>query len=103
GLRARPLGRSAQDQREAARRIAEAIRTGNPTESISDQWIDYSRVGARDADELDRILVKLLDRIGMAKEIYLFGLAGTIDPGLHPDLAGRIVEARRRLRETFQA
>jgi putative ABC transport system ATP-binding protein len=103
GLRLKPQGMSEGDKREAERRIAEAIRTGNPVESITDQWIDYERVGAKDEQDLDRILVDLLDRIGMGNEIYLFGLAGWINPERHPELAERLVEARRRLRETFQA
>jgi putative ABC transport system ATP-binding protein len=85
------------------RRIAEALRTGNPVESISDQWVDYGWIGARDESDLDRILLDLLDRIGMGDTIYLFGLAGRIDPERHMALAERVVEARRRLRETFQS
>jgi putative ABC transport system ATP-binding protein len=84
------------------RRIAEAIRTGNPVESIADQWIDYERVGAQNEADLDRILLDLLNRVGMGDTIYLFGLAGRIDPERHPTLAERLVEARQRLRETFQ-
>ncbi|QFU15952.1 ABC transporter transmembrane domain-containing protein [Microvirga thermotolerans] len=102
GLRRQPPPRNAAT-REESRRILEARRTGNPVESIADQWIDYACVGAGDADELDRILVDLLSRLGMGGEIYLFGLAGRIVPDQDPDLAARIVEARRRLRETFQA
>ncbi|HZH53193.1 MAG TPA: ABC transporter transmembrane domain-containing protein [Microvirga sp.] len=103
GLRFKPLGTREENRREAERRIAEAVRTGNPVESISDQWIDYEWIGVKDADELDRLLVKLLNRIGMGNEIYLFGLAGQIDPEKDPALAGRVVEARARLREAFQA
>jgi putative ABC transport system ATP-binding protein len=39
----------------------------------------------------------------MGDTIYLFGLAGRIDPERHMALAERVVEARRRLRETFQS
>jgi putative ABC transport system ATP-binding protein len=38
----------------------------------------------------------------MGDTIYLFGLAGRINPERHPTLAERLVEARQRLRETFQ-
>ena len=103
GLRSKPISRSAEDKREMDRRIAEAIRTGNPVESIADQWIDYERVGAKDESDLDRILLDLLGRIGMGDTIYLFGLAGRIDPERHPTLAERLVEARQRLRETLQS
>jgi putative ABC transport system ATP-binding protein len=102
GLRTKPVRQTEEDKREAQRRMLEAMRTGNPTESIADQWIDYDQVGAKDERDLDRILVELLNRIGMGEEIYLFGLAGKIDPERHPALAERLVEARRRLRETFQ-
>jgi putative ABC transport system ATP-binding protein len=103
GLRSKPLGKMKESNREAERRIAEAIRTGNPVENIADQWIDYDWIGAKDEHDLDRILIELMNRIGMGEEIYLFGLAGRIDPERHSALAERLVEARRRLRETFQA
>jgi putative ABC transport system ATP-binding protein len=103
GLRAKPLGKMKESAREAERRIAEAIRTGNPVENIADQWIDYEWIGATDEQDLDRILIELMNRIGMGEEIYLFGLAGRIDPERHSALAERLVEARRRLRETFQS
>jgi len=103
GLRFKPTGRVEEQKRELDRRIAEAIRTGNPIENISDQWIDYERIGAKDEQDLDRILIDLLNRIGMADAIYLFGLAGRIDPERHSSLAERLVEARQRLRETFQS
>ncbi|MCB8820134.1 ABC transporter transmembrane domain-containing protein [Microvirga rosea] len=104
GLRRKPSdGVAPADSREEMRRITEAKRTGNPVENIADQWIDYGRIGARDADDLDRILVNLLNKLGMGGEIYLFGLAGWLDPDEEPELAERIVEARHRLRETFQA
>jgi len=103
GLRHRPLGQDGTSTREENRRILEAQRTGNPVESIGDQWIDYAQVGAEDEEDLDRILVKILNKLGMGGEIYLFGLAGWIVPDQEPELAERIVEARHRLRETFQA
>jgi len=103
GLRRRPPGQTGTSTREESRRVLEARRTGNPVESIGDQWIDYAQVGAKDADDLDHILVTLLNKLGMGGEIYLFGLAGWIVPDQEPELAERIVEARHRLRETFQA
>jgi len=103
GLRSKPLGKMKESRSEAERRIAEAIRTGNPVENIADQWIDYDWIGATDEHDLDRILIELMNRIGMGDEIYLFGLAGRIDPERHSSLAGRLVEARQRLRETFQS
>ena len=103
GLRTKPMTRTEEEKKEMDRRIAEAFKTGNPIESITDRWVDYERVGASDENDLDRILLDLLGRIGMGDTIYLFGLAGKIDPERHMALAERVVEARRRLRETFQS
>ncbi|MBB4041467.1 putative ABC transport system ATP-binding protein [Microvirga flocculans] len=103
GLRSKPLGKVVESKRDMDRRIAEALRTGNPLESISDQWVDYKRIGAKDENDLDRILIDLLERIGMGDTIYLLGLAGWIDPARDSALAGRLVEARQRLRETFRS
>jgi putative ABC transport system ATP-binding protein len=103
GLRSRPLGKLKEEKPEMDRRIAEALRTGNPIESIADQWVDYERLGVKDENDLDRVLLDLMDRIGMGDTIYLFGLAGRIDPERHMALAERLVEARHRLRETFQS
>ena len=103
GLRYKPLGQYKEDEREALRRIKEAQRTGNPIENIADEWIDYAIVGAKNEEDLDRILIDLMKKVGMGTEIYLFGLAGRIDPERDPEFAGRLVEARHRLRQTFQA
>ncbi len=103
GLRFKPTATAEADKREIAQRIAEAARTGNPFESIADAWIDLTRLGLKDEQDLDRVLVGLLEQIGMGESIYLFGLAGRIDPERHAALAERLVEARNRLRETFKS
>ena len=94
GLRYRPLGQIEEDEREACAASREAQRTGNPVENIADQWIDYDAGRRKDEEELDRILIDLMKKVGMGTEIYLFGLAGRVDPERDPDLADRIVEAR---------
>jgi putative ABC transport system ATP-binding protein len=103
GLRFKPVTSASESDREAARRRAEALRTGNPVESIHDGWIDYDLVGAKDEHDLDRILLDLLRDVGMEEDLYRFGLSGTVDPERDPDLADRLVDARIRLRETFRA
>jgi putative ABC transport system ATP-binding protein len=102
GLRHRPLADPEEDERETARRIAEARRTGNPVESIRAQWIDCELAGVADPDELDGMLVDLLKRMGLEEDLYRFGLSGAVDPDRYPDLAGRVIEARRLLREKLQ-
>jgi putative ABC transport system ATP-binding protein len=103
GLRHRPLAAAEVDARERTRRIMEAKRTGNPIEYIADQWIDLDLVGAKDEDDLDRIVLEFLRCVEMEDDVYRFGLSGRVDPQKHPELAARVVEARARLRKTFAA
>ena len=89
--------------REEERRISEARRTGNPVESVTDDWIDYRSVGASDAFELDRMFIALLSEVGMRNDLYRFGLVGRPDLEREPDFADKLIEARHRLREAFKA
>ena len=103
GLRRRALGPGEEKERERARRLAEAKWTGNPPESIHDRWIDHKLAGAANEDELDRILMDHLERLGFGEDLYRFGLSGRVDPARQPDLAARIIDARTSLRETLEA
>jgi putative ABC transport system ATP-binding protein len=103
GLRYRPVTQGEEDDHEKARRIAEARRTGNPVESISDEWVDFELAGAKNADDLDRIVLELLRRMDLGEDVYRFGLSGMVDPTRHPELAQRLIDARSRLREALRA
>lgn len=103
GLRHRPVTRAKEGSAEMARRVAEAKKTGNPVESIADQWIDLQLAGAADEDELDHIILDLFRRVGMEEDVYRFGLSGLVDPGKHPMLAERVIEARMQLRDRLEA
>lgn len=84
------------------RRRTEALRTGNPTDDASGDWIDYEAAGVKDAAELDQRLFEVLDEVGMRPDLYRLGLFGRIDPHLHEDDLARFVEARHVLRERLQ-
>ena len=103
GLRHRPVADPEEDERAAARRVAEALRTGNPVESIQAQWVDCGLAGVSNPDELDELLVDRLKRMGLEDDLYRFGLSGAVNPEHYPDLAGRVIEARSLLREKLQA
>ena len=103
GLRRNPPAPPQDGGSEALRRLDEARRTGNPVEDVSAPWTDYAAAGARDADDLDRILVDFLRRMGLGEDIYRFGLSGLVDPARQPLLARHIIEARGRLRERLAA
>ena len=58
-----------EEKQELDRRIAEAIKTGNPIENIGDRWVDYERIGARDENDLDRIIGKVGGRSDIVVEV----------------------------------
>ena len=90
GLPARPARRP--PRRIRARRCAGSPRRSAPairSRAITAPWIDCALAGAADEDELDRILIDLLEEIGLEEDIYRFGLSGMVDPEQHPELAGR--------------
>ncbi|MBP1182478.1 ABC transporter transmembrane domain-containing protein [Methylobacterium sp. PvR107] len=99
GLRIQPLRTNGLDLSKS--RINEAVKTGNPCDSVDDPWIDYRRLGVRDADELDERLVDLLGRLDLGDDLYRFGL-GALSSVAHDTPVGqRMIAAREHLREHF--
>lgn len=97
GLHWRPGGHAPA----AGARHAEALRTGNPAETVDQDWIDYGALGLRDAADLDQRLLHLLGRLGMEDDLYRFGL-GALSSVTHETEAGqRMIQARAHLREHF--
>ncbi|ACL59275.1 ABC transporter transmembrane domain-containing protein [Methylobacterium nodulans] len=103
GLRRPPDEEYRPETAEERRHLAEARRTGNPTQGPSGDWIDYAQAGVPDAAALDAVILGWLRRIGMGEEVYRFGLLGQVDPVRHADLAARLIEARRVLRARLAA
>jgi putative ABC transport system ATP-binding protein len=102
GLRRRPSQASAEETAAERLRRAEARRTGNPIDSIVDDWIDYRAAGAATPDELDRSLLEVLDLLQLRDDAYRFGLSGVVDTKRYPELAERVVEARHLLRKKLE-
>lgn len=99
GLRIRPLRTNGLDLSKT--RINEAVKTGNPCDSIDDPWIDYQRLGVRDAGDLDERLLDLLGRLDLGDDLYRFGL-GALSSVAHDTPVGqRMIAAREHLREHF--
>ncbi|MDP4004977.1 ABC transporter transmembrane domain-containing protein [Methylobacterium sp. NEAU K] len=99
GLRTRPLRKNGIDLSKA--RINEAVKTGNPFDSIDDPWIDYAQLGVRDPVELDLRILDLLGRLDLGDDLYRFGL-GALSSVVHDTPAGqRMIAAREHLREHF--
>ena len=82
GLRSKPLAKLEEEKREMDRRVAEALRTGNPVESISDQWVDYERLGRRTrANSTASSSISWIGSVWAIRSICSVLLAGSIPTG----------------------
>lgn len=102
GAMHRPLVEPKRDEEaeEIARRsIANAAITGNSTDDPDADWVDYAAIGVPDASGLSQRLVALLDVVDLWDDCYQLGLRGTLDPAKRPEVAARILEARRGFAE----
>lgn len=102
GAMHRPL--RVPDRDEAARAAVEkalsnAAISGNSTDDPNADWVDYDAIGVADPAGLSERLVALLDVVDLWDDCYLLGLRGTLDPERRPDVANRILEARRGFAE----
>ena len=100
GLRHRPLRPVEYEEAEAKRRayqLEEARRSGNIDFDLHADWIDYESAGVKDATELSRRVSEVLERLDFAEDVYGFGLRWQLDPAENPELAERLLEARKAL------
>ena len=104
GLEHRPL-RDAEHSDESARRwaIRESELSGNATDDVMADWVDYAATGVTGRDELMAEGIRALATAEMTGDVYDFGMRGTIDPVAHPDVAERILAVRATLRERLAA
>jgi putative ABC transport system ATP-binding protein len=91
----RPATYAADQQRDYAWRMAEAVRAGNPLLDIAAEWINYEAIGLQGADGLEQRLNQMLGVTGLSGDIYQFGLRGFIDPAQEAELADEFLEARQ--------
>lgn len=105
GLRHRPLRapeRSGEAVAEHERRLAEARQTANPLHDSAAQWEDYAAAGVEDADRLDERALDIVQRIGLAPDIYRMGLQSRLDPAQNSALTDRILAVRQTLAERVE-
>ena len=101
-LKHAPIAEAEYDLEEAKQRDwekLEAARTGNSTQDIAADWIDYRSAGATGPADLIDQVHRVLRIVDMDDDIFSFGLRGFIDPDEKPDLAAGIVNARKGLSE----
>src|SRR5207247_6691292 len=105
GLKHRPVAPARYEDATRALREAfweESERVGNPALDPNDDWIDYELAGATGPADLLPCIVHALEQVELDEDIYGFGLHGTIDAVRRPDLAEKILKARRALHGRLQ-
>lgn len=101
GLKHRPV-ETARPEGEAAKKRElekdEARRSGNIELDYEVDWIDYEAAGATGPSDLRDRMLEALRVVGFDDDIYARGLRGTINPDMRPEIAEKILEARRAVR-----
>jgi ABC-type multidrug transport system fused ATPase/permease subunit len=72
---------------------------GNTDADLDADWIDYQAIGVEDSASLTERALAVLAIADMDEDVYHFGLQGTLDPQTSPDLAARVLEARKVLKQ----
>ncbi|MGE5271197.1 MAG: ABC transporter transmembrane domain-containing protein [Thiohalocapsa sp.] len=91
------------EARRRARQLHEARNSGNIDLDLHADWLDYEAAGVADAAGLSARVAELLARLDFEEDVYVFGLRGQLDPAVHPDVAARVLEARKALAERIVA
>jgi ABC-type sugar transport system ATPase subunit len=100
GLRHQPVKPAEYDDgsaRRRARQLREARNSGNIDLDLHADWIDYESAGVAGPAELTPRIVEVLALLDFQQDVYSFGLRGQIDPTAQPQVAERLLEARRAL------
>ncbi|RLK07451.1 ABC transporter transmembrane domain-containing protein [Ruegeria conchae] len=93
-----PLRTHPQHEQDAlrvpSRRQIEAVRAGNPPDSLSDEWIDPGLAGLDDIEDIRDWWFQLVEAMGIDEFMFRRTLRSQFDPKVHPALAEEIVNLR---------
>jgi putative ABC transport system ATP-binding protein len=80
-----------------ARQLSEAMRAGNIDFDIHADWVDYASAGVAGREALSHRITEVLARLGCENDVYSLGLRWRLDPEAEPEVARRLLEARKAL------
>ncbi len=104
GLKYRPTEEFAYDEENRSLRkkvVADAIASGNSSDDIQSEWIDYRAAGHSNHQELQNAIMLILESTGLKEDIYHLGLYTSVNPQQYPELIEGIISARERLRDVI--
>jgi putative ABC transport system ATP-binding protein len=87
---------------ERAFQLREAGRTGNSELDIEADWIDYEAAGCSGPEDCENRIIELLRVVDLDETIFELGLR-TRAQQQNGDIAPRVLEARRHMRERLQS
>jgi ABC-type multidrug transport system fused ATPase/permease subunit len=105
GLKHRPMGDPMLPEEEASARsswVAESERSGNSTNDIFADWVDYQAAGASGPEDAIAVALKAIELADMSEDVYQLGLRGSLDPAARPEAAEQILEVRRALAQRLK-
>ena len=79
-----------------------AKKSGNSPDRYDDDWIDLQAIDLDNEDQLNSRIISILQMVELDEEIYQFGLLSYVQQSANHDLAERIMEARKQLRDKFR-
>lgn len=82
--------------------VKESISSGNSTNDLNAQWVDYKATGAESIEDVTPYLHDLLRIVTLEDDVYQIGLRQTIESKEQDGLAQLVLEARLSLRDRLQ-
>ncbi len=79
-----------------------AVQSGNSPDRYDDDWIDHQALGLDTTSQLNTHIIGILQKVELDEEIYQFGLHSRVQQTDNADLVGRIMQARKQLRDQFR-
>ena len=101
GLRNRPVHEREMNEHQRKhfeREIVELKASGNILYDVDTDWTNYKAAGAEKPEELGRCAIAALRNAAFDEDVFQFGMRGTINPKRQPELAERVLQARRAFR-----
>ena len=82
---------------EHKRFISEAEMAGNSVDDFQADWVDFKQLGLTSEKDIFNHIIDTLEATLLKQDLHEFGLQASIDPVSHPELAEKILGARREL------
>ncbi len=77
----------------------EARWAGNPDYDLKSNWINFAGAGVTGPEDLMERVLKVLNVVGLGKDVLDLALRSTVDPSRYGDLAPKVVAMRQALRD----